>query len=129
MLKKLIVVSSIALLSGCAQQPAKPALDPSKIHPTPVCKGEVQCSAMWGRAVRSLPALTRIRLMTVTDSYLQTYPVKRVGYMNGTAYKQKVGEDSYKIVASFDCGGNSWCADLSNRALDLFNVDVQGFDR
>jgi hypothetical protein len=117
------------VLSGCAAKPSKPPLPVSQIHPTPVCVGDDQCSEMWGRALRSLPAISRVRLMTATDSYLQTFPIDKVGYLNGTVFKQKVGDGKYSITASFDCRGKSWCADLSNRALDLFNVQVAGFSK
>ena len=121
---------TVLAISGCVQQqPSTPPLDVAKIHPTPVCSGEQQCSEMWGRAIRSLPTISRMRLMTATDTYLQTFPAGKVGYLNGAAYKQKLPDGRYSITATFDCRGRSWCSDLSNRALDLFNTEVQGFTK
>lgn len=127
MQKVCVLLLALLAASGCAQQPSRPPLPVSQIHPTPVCTGEAQCSEMWGRAIRSLPAISRMRLMTASDSYLQTFPANKVGYLNGAAYKQLVSDGKYVIKATFDCRGRDWCSDVSNRALDLFNADVQGF--
>lgn len=114
--------------SGCAQQPKKPDMPLSEVHPTPVCDGEKQCSEMWGRAISAVSTVTRMKVATANDTFIQTYPTNQIGYMNGQVFKQSLGSGRYAIVGKFDCGRYTWCDGIRNSAQNLFNVSVQGFD-
>lgn len=115
-------------LAGCAQPPKKPDIPVSEMQPTPVCKGEEQCSRMWARAIDGIQMVTRMRVMTASDTFIQTFPTNKIGFMNGQVIKQSVGEGKYAIKASIDCGIYSWCDNMRNRGVSLFNAQVQGFE-
>lgn len=128
-MKQAVSIVAIALsLAGCAQQPRQPDMPISEMQPTPVCKGEEQCSRMWARAIDGIQMVTRMRVMTASDSFIQTYPTNKIGFMNGQVIKQSVGDGKYAIKASLDCGRYSWCDNMLNRGVSLFNSQVQGFE-
>lgn len=128
-MKQAVSIVAIALsLAGCAQQPRQPDMPISEMQPTPVCKGEEQCSRMWARAIDGIQMVTRMRVMTASDSFIQTYPTNKIGFMNGQVIKQSVGDGKYTIKASLDCGRYSWCDNMLNRGVSLFNSQVQGFE-
>lgn len=128
-MKQAVSIVAIALaLAGCAQQPRKPDMPISEMQPTPVCKGEEQCSRMWARAIDGIQMVTRMRVMTASESFIQTYPTNKIGFMNGQVIKQSVGDGKYAIKASLDCGRYSWCDNMLNRGVSLFNSQVQGFE-
>lgn len=124
-----IFAIAIALaLPGCAQPPKKPDLPISDMQPTPVCKGEEQCSRMWARAIDGIQMVTRMRVMSASDNFIQTFPTTKIGYMNGRVIKESVGEGKYAIKASIDCGRYSWCDNMLNRGVSVFNAQVQGLE-
>ncbi|WP_144039207.1 hypothetical protein [Pseudomonas aeruginosa] len=125
---KHVLALSFILLSACAQQPGKPDLLPSQVHKDPVCEGEQQCSAMWGRAIEGASIVTRMKVMTVTDAYIQTFPTRKIGFLNGQVFKQKLDGDKYLIRGVFNCDPYDWCLGFKNRTQDTFNSYVQGFD-
>lgn len=125
---KLVALGAVVMLGGCAATPQEPDMPASEVHPTPVCVGEEQCSKMWGRAIEAISVTTGMKLMTATDSFLQTYPTTKIGYMNGQVYKEKVGDQKYAIRGRFDCGGYSWCNQYRNQKQNLFNLLTQGYD-
>ena len=128
-MKKTALIFAIAMgLTGCAQQPKKPDMPISEMQPTPVCKGEEQCSRMWARAIDGIQMVTRMRVMTASETFIQTFPTKKIGYMNGQVIKQSIGDDKYAIKASLDCGIYSWCSNMLNSGVSLFNSQVQGFE-
>ncbi|MHC8408288.1 hypothetical protein [Pseudomonas sp. TMB3-21] len=127
LLKAAALIFCAAVMSGCAQPPKKPDMPLSQVHPTPICEGEKQCSEMWGRAITAASTVTRMKVATVNDTFIQTYPTNQIGYLNGQVYKQGLGDGRYSIVGKFDCGRQSWCDGLRNSAQNLFNVSVQGF--
>lgn len=127
-LVKMVGVGVVLMLGGCAATPQEPDMLSSEVQPTPICVGEEQCSKMWGRAIEAISTTTGMKLMTATDSFLQTYPTTKIGYMNGQVYKEKVGEQKYAIKGRFDCGGYSWCNRYLNKKQNLFNLLVQGYD-
>lgn len=128
-MKNVVLCGAIALaLAGCAQQPKKPDISASEMQPTPVCKGEEQCSRMWARAIDGIQMVTRMRVMTASDSFIQTFPTKKIGYMNGQVLKQSIGDGKYAIKATIDCGIYSWCNNMLNSGVSLFNAQVQGFE-
>lgn len=128
-MKRAASILAIAVaLSGCAQPPKKPDIPVSEMQPTPVCKGEEQCSRMWARAIDGIQMVTRMRVMTASDTFIQTFPTTKIGFMNGQVIKQSVGDGKYAIKASIDCGIYSWCDNIRNRGVSLFNSQVQGFE-
>lgn len=128
-MKRAALFFCVALvLSGCAQPPKKPDIPVSEIQPTPVCEGEEQCSRMWARAINSIQMVTRMRVMIANDTFIQTFPTNKVGYMNGQVIKQSVGDGKYAIRASIDCSRHSWCSNMLNSGVSLFNAQVQGFE-
>ena len=116
------------LITGCAQQPKKPDLPLSEVKPTPTCQGEAQCAAMWTRAIEAVPNVTRMKIMSASDTFIQTYPVNKVGFMNGQVIKQSLGDGRYAIKGTFDCNPSTWCQAFQNRTQNFFNTSVQGFD-
>lgn len=128
-MKRAVSAFAITLaLSGCAQPPKKPDIPVSEMQPTPVCKGEEQCSRMWARAIDGIQMVTRMRVMTANDTFIQTFPTTKIGYMNGQVIKQGMGDGKYAIKASIDCGIYSWCDNMLNSGVSLFNSRVQGFE-
>lgn len=117
-----------AALSGCAQPPKKPDIPLSEVAPTPVCQGEEQCSRMWARAFDGIQVVTRMRVMSASETFIQTFPTTKIGYLNGQVIKQSIGDGKYAIKASIDCGIYSWCDNMRNRSVSLFNMKVQGFE-
>ncbi|MDH0301838.1 MULTISPECIES: hypothetical protein [unclassified Pseudomonas] len=115
-------------VSGCAQSPKKTDIPLSAITPSPICKGEEQCSRMWARAIDAIQMVTRMRVMSANDTFIQTYPTRQVGYLNGHVIKQSVGDGKYSINASIDCGIYSWCDNMLNRKVSLFNSQVQAYE-
>lgn len=130
LLKKAVVSLVAALmLAGCAQPPKRPDLPADQVAPTPVCQGEEQCSRMWGRAIEGIQMVTRMKVMNVTDSFIQTFPASKVGHLNGQVFKQSLGDGKYAIKASIGCSGHSWCSNMLNSGLSLFNSHTQGFEK
>lgn len=121
-------LTAFVAIAGCAQQPKKPDLTTAEMTPTPICKGEEQCSRMWARAIDGIQMVTRMRVMSASDTFIQTFPTSKVGFMNGQVIKQSVGEGKYAIKASIDCGIHSWCDNMRNRGVSVFNAKVQGFE-
>ncbi|MBF8805503.1 hypothetical protein [Pseudomonas asiatica] len=128
MRKQLIIAAAIASLSGCAVPQAKPDRPLDQVQPTPVCSGEQQCSEMWGRAIQALPMVTRMKVMSATDTFLQTYPTNKIGFLNGQVYKQSLGGGKYAIKGEFSCAPYTWCDSFRNTTQHSFNMWVQGYD-
>nr|WP_319527764.1 hypothetical protein [Pseudomonas laurentiana] len=128
MRNKMLVTIIVASLSGCATQPAKPDRPLDQVQSTPICSGEQQCSAMWGRAIQALPMVTRMKLMSATDTFLQTYPTNKIGFLNGQVYKQSLGDGKYAIKGDFSCAPYTWCNSFRNTTQHSFNMLVQGSD-
>lgn len=123
-----VLVGAMALLAGCAVQPKKPDTPLSEVHPTPVCVGDDQCSRMWGRAIEGASLVTQMKVMSASDTFIQTYPTRQIGYLNGQVYKEKLGENRYAIRGSFGCNPYDWCNHFRNTTQDAFNRFVQGSD-
>lgn len=124
-----ITLISTALLLGCAQPPKKPDMPLSQVAPTPICKGEAQCALMWGRAIEAIQVVTRMKVAEANDTFIRTYPTRKIGYMNGQVFKQSLGDGAYAIKASIDCNPSAWCSNLLNSGMNLFNTSVQGFEK
>lgn len=118
-----------ASLTGCAQPPKKPDMPISQVAPTPICKGEAQCAAMWGRAIEGIQMVTRMKVAEANDTFIRTYPTRKIGYLNGQVFKQSLGDGEYAIKASIDCGQSAWCSNILNSGMNLFNTHVQGFEK
>ncbi|MCS3467082.1 hypothetical protein M2401_000803 [Pseudomonas sp. JUb42] len=127
-LKTGLIVILSAYLVGCAHRQKTPDMPLSEVRPTPVCEGEKQCSEMWGRALDAVSTVTRMKVASANDTFIQTYPTRQIGYLNGQVYKQSLGGGKYAIQGKFDCGRYDWCDNLLNSAQNLFNTSVQGFD-
>jgi len=129
-----IGVSAIAVggvmsaLVGCAVPPPKPDLPLDKIAPTPICEGDQQCSRMWGSAIEGISIVSRMKVMTVTDNFIQTYPTRDVGFLNGQVYKEKIGDGKYAIRGRFNCDPYTWCHGFQNQTQHTFNLYVQGYE-
>lgn len=124
---KFVIVLAVAMVSGCAQRPKEPDMPLSKVAPTPVCMGEEQCSAMWGRAISAAQMVTRMKVMNASDTFIQTFPTREIGHLNGQVFKQSLGGGKYAIKGSFNCSPYSWCSNLINGSLNSFNLQVQGY--
>lgn len=107
------------LLSGCAAQPQAP-LKP--LLPAPSCSAADECAAMWSQAQIEVQRISGMKLMTVSDTYLQTFPNSR-GYMpSGTVRKVPKPDGSTVIQADFAC--RNACEGLERSATNLFNSSL-----
>jgi hypothetical protein len=116
------------VIAGCAHQPKKPDILLSEVKPAPICQGEAQCAAMWTRAIEAVPMVSRMKVMSASDSFIQTYPTNDVGFLNGQVIKQGMGDGRYTIKGTFDCNPSTWCLGFRNRTQNTFNAMVQGFE-
>lgn len=119
---------AISFVSGCAVPPKKPDMLLHNVQPTPVCSGEKQCSAMWARAIEGASMVTRMKVMSANDTFIQTYPTSQIGFLNGQVFKQSLGDGKYAIKGTFSCAPYSWCDSFRNSTQHTFNMWVQGYD-
>ncbi|HEJ3833673.1 hypothetical protein [Pseudomonas aeruginosa] len=126
-MKRAILLLPFLALVGCNQSPPKPDMPISEVHPTPVCEGASQCSEMWGRAIEGVTMVTGMKVMSANETFIQTFPSRKVGYLNGRVYKQSLGGEKYEIKGTFDCLPYDWCNNFRNKTQSAFNIYVQGY--
>lgn len=116
-----IPLLAVTLLAGCAQQPKAPRT-PVQVAPSPICTTTAQCSAGWIKAHDQLQTMTGMRLAVASDTYIATYPMRRLPNMVGEAYKIDNGDGTHTIKARFTC--RNGCDGLDQSAENLFNTTV-----
>lgn len=126
--KKGLVALVLLSLAGCVQHPKKPDIPLSAVHPAPICEGEQQCSEMWGRAIEAASTATRMKVASASDTFIQTYPTREIGHLNGQVFKQSLGGGRYSINGKFNCDPYTWCNNMLNSTQNMFNLLVQGYD-
>lgn len=124
-LRRAIMITAAIFIGACAPIARKSTAEPIAMHPAPVCKGEKQCEAMWAAAQEWAPQVSHMRIAEVTPNAIFTFPRLRsqIGTMTGTVIKRPLPDGSYEIDGRFECG-YSFCANLEQDALNLFNVSV-----
>lgn len=132
MLRKLAIIAALsfgsALMAGCAG-PAHieaAAVPPVATYPPPRCSGKLDCDQMWHRAYTFVQMASGMKVLTVTDSIIQTYPANAIGRMTGTVQKYPISDADNEIRLALECRRNEDCSELASRGVNLFNMSVAG---
>ena len=125
MSKAIFAVAFAVVLVGCAapQRPAPVALT----EPTPVCKNDKQCEAMWARVPEAIEMVTRMRVQSQSDFMIDTYaPPRGEVRMYGRVVKRPMPTGGYAIEAYLECRSAAVCDGLRNPGMNLFNATITG---
>jgi hypothetical protein len=126
-MRKISLVFLIAsAVSGCAPQPQKPM--PRIETPTQTCNSERECAAMWSFVPELLEQSTRMRIATVSDIYVATYPPIDARFLGGVATKSPVSADTTEIKVAIECHRYmraDSCQRLTILATNLFNAGMK----
>lgn len=121
----LLLAAGLAI--GCASEPpAKTAAEPVPDYPPARCDSKVACDQMWARAIQYVQLASGMKVMTVTENYIGTYPANQLGRMTGAVIRYPISEGVYEIRLGLACYGNDRCADLAAQGVNLFNMSVAG---
>lgn len=126
---RMTLVVAGGLLVGCAQQPAAPppaVAAPLPDYPVPRCDSKLLCDQMWIRAIQYAQMASGMKVMTVTEHYIATYPANQIGRMTGAVARYPVAEGIYEIRLGLSCYSHDNCAELAARGVNLFNMSVAG---
>lgn len=132
MSKLIVAATSTLLLSGCLTA----APEPVSAIPSPVCRSERQCDAMWAAAQDWVAHVGGMRVARVSPDTIVTFlrEPKDTLTMSGTVTRRPLADGSYELAARFECRNREpSCASLETGGVNLFNTMVSaagdGFDR
>lgn len=120
MIKKLLAVSILISLSGCAAQQQAVQANQTKFQETiPVCIDEKDCTAKWEAAQLWIVHNAGYKLQTTTSVLLETYNATNSSVSLAVRVtKEPMGSGKYQIIVRtwcdniFGCSPNAWDAAL-----------------
>lgn len=121
-------VIASALTAGCIPMPPQSSgpriASYTPPGPTPTCKSQKQCEAMWIEAQEAIQALTLMKLQYVSDGRMETYNPTGAGRLGGSVVKAPIDSKTYEIRASLSCYRYVDCSDVASMGVSLFNRRV-----
>lgn len=92
--------------------------------PTPICRNERQCDAMWAAAELAIASVTKMPVRVIDEARIETHPATDASRLTGVVTKIPSGQEGYKIIVDLTCYGATQCDEIARAASDLFNTMV-----